>query len=40
MTGDGMELRKLQLTGGSSIAITLPKPWVERTGLHLSLIHI
>ncbi|HEV8361500.1 MAG TPA: PhoU domain-containing protein [Candidatus Thermoplasmatota archaeon] len=28
-----MEIRKLQLTGGSSIAITLPKAWVERTGL-------
>jgi phosphate uptake regulator len=30
---DGMEIRKLQLTGGSSIAITLPKPWVERAAL-------
>lgn len=30
---DGVEIRKLQLTGGSSIAMTLPKPWVERAGL-------
>jgi phosphate uptake regulator len=28
-----MEIRKLQLTGGSSIAITLPKKWIERSGL-------
>ncbi|MCA1812645.1 MAG: phosphate uptake regulator PhoU [Halobacteriales archaeon] len=28
-----MEVRKLQLTGGSSIAITLPKRWVEGSGL-------
>lgn len=32
--GDGMEIRKLQLTGGSSIAITLPKKWIERSHLH------
>lgn len=25
-----MEIRKLQLTGGSSLAITLPKKWVDR----------
>ena len=30
---DAMEVRKLQLTGGSSIAITLPKKWVEGSGL-------
>lgn len=30
---ESMEIRKLQLTGGSSIAITLPKQWVERSGL-------
>lgn len=28
-----MEIRKLQLTGGSSIAITLPKRWIESSGL-------
>ena len=28
-----MEIRKLQLTGGSSLAITLPKKWVEHFGL-------
>lgn len=26
-----MDLRKVQLTGGSSITVTLPKPWVERS---------
>lgn len=30
---DGWELRKLQVTGGSSLAITLPKPWIGRSGL-------
>ena len=28
-----MEIRKLQLTGGSSLAITLPKKWVDHFGL-------
>src|SRR3989344_7854925 len=28
-----MEIRKLQLTGGSSLAITLPKKWVDLFGL-------
>lgn len=28
-----METRKLQLTGGSSLAITLPKKWVDHFGL-------
>ena len=26
-----MELRKVQLTGGSSITVTLPKPWIEKS---------
>jgi phosphate uptake regulator len=33
MSSESMDIRKLQLTGGSSIAITLPKQWVERSGL-------
>lgn len=28
-----MDLRKVQLTGGSSIAVTLPKSWIEKTKL-------
>lgn len=28
-----MDLRKVQLTGGSSITVTLPKSWVEKTAL-------
>lgn len=28
-----MEIRKLQLTGGSSLSITLPKKWVDHFGL-------
>ena len=28
-----MELRKVQLTGGSSITVTLPKAWVEKVEL-------
>lgn len=28
-----MEIRKIQLTGGSSYTVTLPKPWVERAKL-------
>lgn len=28
-----MELRKVQLTGGSSITVTLPKSWVEKTSI-------
>jgi len=28
-----MEIRKLQLTGGSSLAITLPKKWADHFGL-------
>jgi phosphate uptake regulator len=28
-----MDLRKVQLTGGSSITVTLPKTWVEKTKL-------
>lgn len=28
-----MELRKLQLTGGSSITVTLPKPWVDKNAV-------
>jgi len=31
--GDALDIRKLQLTGGSSIAITLPKHWVDSAGL-------
>src|SRR5688500_5655154 len=26
-----MELRKVQLTGGSSITVTLPKSWIEKS---------
>ena len=28
-----MEIRKLQLTGGSSLAVTLPKKWADHFGL-------
>ncbi|HEX2021068.1 MAG TPA: AbrB/MazE/SpoVT family DNA-binding domain-containing protein, partial [Candidatus Thermoplasmatota archaeon] len=28
-----MELRKIQLTGGSSYTVTLPKEWVEKADL-------
>jgi phosphate uptake regulator len=29
-----MDLRKVQLTGGSSITVTLPKSWVDKANLH------
>jgi len=32
-TTAGEELRKLQVTGGSTFIISLPKPWVEQMGL-------
>ncbi len=28
-----MEIRRVQITGGSSYMITLPKPWAESRGL-------
>jgi phosphate uptake regulator len=28
-----MESRKLQLTGGSTIMVSLPKKWVDKAGL-------
>ena len=28
-----MEGRKLQLTGGSTYVVSLPKPWIVATGL-------
>ena len=28
-----MELRKIQVTGGSTHVVSLPKKWVDRTGL-------
>jgi phosphate uptake regulator len=29
-----MEIRKIQLTGGSSFAMTLPKKWIDQVALH------
>ena len=28
------ELRKIQVTGGSTYIVSLPKDWVEQMGLH------
>lgn len=28
-----MEMRKIQVTGGSSFTVTLPKPWIDRAGI-------
>jgi len=32
-TGFGEELRKIQVTGGSTYIVSLPKPWVDQMGL-------
>lgn len=31
--GPAVEIRKLQLSGGSTFVISLPKPWIDRNGL-------